>query len=256
MQNIQEDNQSSGLLIPNFRSIHRNGDSPVISHDKSYIYRSAGLGSLTHKQLKYLEQKRINKIIDLRSEKETLEEPDSNLGSISYVNIPLVSDKNSPSKITMIINAYRMADYWREMMAMILDENSESIKTIIIELAKTTDTKSTLLHCTGGKNRTGIISLLLMSELGATREQIISDYMESNMSRQFITTSLKEKLGNLLFLGISVENFYPFYSANREQVVWMLDYINQKYGSPRRYLRQKAGISENVLSKLRDKFTI
>ncbi len=38
-------------------------------------------------------------------------------------------------------------------------------------------------HCSGGKDRTGIVSLVVLTVLGASREDILADYMQTNIAR-------------------------------------------------------------------------
>ena len=55
------------------------------------------------------------------------------------------------------------------------------------------NTKTNVLYfCNAGKDRTGVVSAILLDKIGADREEIISDYMETKENlRKVIETYVK-----------------------------------------------------------------
>ena len=112
-----------------------------------------------------------------------------------------------------------------------------------------------LWHCTDGKDRTGVASMLLLSALGAERETIIMDYMLTNTFnsaklqkiRQLPWTAelSEQKLEILLFIsGGVIEQF----------MTHTLDVLEERYGSVEGYLSEELNVKKAELSYLRDKY--
>lgn len=112
-----------------------------------------------------------------------------------------------------------------------------------------------LFHCTSGKDRTGVAAMLILLALGADRETALSDYMETNRSRQAQIDELKRSRGSLieenpeewelLLIGVGV---LPRL-ANAA-----LDAIYDKYGTAEAYFEKEFGLDAQRLEALRDRY--
>ncbi|MFW9856472.1 MAG: tyrosine-protein phosphatase, partial [Candidatus Thorarchaeota archaeon] len=176
------------------------------------IYRSATLHNYVNDDYfnKWVDEKGIKSIVDLRSEKEVLESPYvGNLpNKISYYNMPffpVVSDDQTErieasKKQESLIEAYRWA----------LEQKSDQIRAIFRFLSLSTN-YPLVIHCYAGKDRTGIIVALIHLLLGTRKTLIIQDYLISstNANRDaisFLIDFIEDKGGiekYLTFIGIS-----------------------------------------------------
>ncbi|HEX7869419.1 MAG TPA: tyrosine-protein phosphatase, partial [Chryseobacterium sp.] len=145
----------------------------------------------------------------------------------------------------------RMLDFYKNYVT----ENPEIIKKIIHEILDSED--PVLYHCTAGKDRTGIITALILTILKFDRETIDNDYLLSNNYRKKLVQKRLHLAKNLHFL-------YPKMDLNViEKLSWVeLNYlnvafleINKKYGSIDTYIHQELGISENKRNEYILKFT-
>ena len=120
---------------------------------------------LDEEEVIYLENNNIKTIIDLRSSFEVNKKPNFLANKdFKYYNISLISD--SPKYETDIPINY---------IKKIMDKSSiySVIKTMI-------EAKSNVLfHCAVGKDRTGVISMILLLVAGVYEEDIIADYQVS-----------------------------------------------------------------------------
>ena len=90
-----------------------------------------------------------------------------------------------------------------------------------------------LFHCAAGKDRTGIIAMLLLGAVGVSKEDIISDYeMSHNYVRQF-TTDISGSHG-----------------SNMDK---LMGDIEKGFGTAAGFLNA-CGISEEELTHLKEKF--
>jgi len=94
--------------------------------------------------------------------------------------------------------------------------------------------KTLLFHCTAGKDRTGFASLLLLSALGVSADDILADYLASNEhNRRFIAGVLAQ----IVPLGVREEVMMPLLEVRADYLDASLRAIEGEYGSVARYLR-------------------
>ena len=100
-----------------------------------------------------------------------------------------------------------------------------------------------LFHCTAGKDRTGILAMLLLSLAGVAREDILADYQISETYLAEIIQLIQLRVPDLAaFAG----------QSRREYLEECMDLLLDKYGSVPDYLRA-AGLTAGELETLRHK---
>ena len=121
---------------------------------------------LTDKEVQWLLDNNITTIIDLRSEEEILKKPCflKNQDGFRYLHLPVTGGGEIPKSLEHLYLVYRqMAD----------DKMEKIIETIM-------NAESNVMYfCTAGKDRTGVVSAILLKRLGFSDEVIIDDYMKS-----------------------------------------------------------------------------
>lgn len=247
--------------VTNFRTIGniKNIDGRILKEGK--FYRSAHLHKLKKKSIKTLGNLGIKEIIDLRNSKEISQRPDVILQNVDYKNYSAFEDEGDQldqakklvlkGKVKGSDADQRMLDFYKTYAT----ENPEIIKKIIHEILDSKD--SVLYHCTAGKDRTGIITALILTILKFDRATIENDYLLSNNYRKQLVQKRLHLAHNLHFL-------YPKMDLNViEKLSWVeKDYlkaafleINKKHGSIDIYIHQNLGISENKRNEYILKFT-
>ena len=105
-------------------------------------------------------------------------------------------------------------------------------------------------HCASGKDRTGLIAMLLMASTGCTRREIVEDYHESEDF--FLSTTHNRLIGvsgtanKYLDKGTLKQLGAPKYAMEAA-----LDYLDRKYNGPCNYL-DSIGFTEEWRDKLKD----
>jgi len=100
-----------------------------------------------------------------------------------------------------------------------------------------------LIHCTQGKDRTGIVVQLVLMLLGVPTSAINHDYMQTSAE---LEPEREEKRREIHSIGLTDE----FADCDPDLVKAVDTHIKEKYGSVERYLIQ-AGVSEETQSQLR-----
>lgn len=257
---FSEKNQIEIKKVNNFRYLGgiKNTDGKILRD--SLIYRSANLHRLRRSSYKQFDQLKISKIIDLRTTQEANKEPDHLPKNISYSIFPAFEDKNDEMKnakklaLTGKINANdadeRMLRFYKDYVS----ENPHVIKKIITEILNAD--QPVLYHCTAGKDRTGIITALILKILKFDNKVIFDEYLESNNLRKKVTDKRLNLANTLHFiypkldLGVIEKTSW----IERQYLQAAFDEIDTQYGSVDHYIHQVLGISENERERYIQKF--
>lgn len=247
--------------VTNFRTIGniKNVDGRILKQGK--FYRSAHLHKLKKRSFKTFENLGIKEIIDLRNSKEILQRPDVIPQNVDHKNYSAFEDEGDQldqakklvlkGKVKGTDADQRMLDFYKTYAT----ENPEIIKKIIHEILDSED--HVLYHCTAGKDRTGIITALILTILKFDTATINNDYLLSNNYRQKMVQKRLHLANDLHFL-------YPKMDLNViEKLSWVeknyletaFSEIDKKYGSIDIYIHQNLGISENKRNEYILKFT-
>ncbi|MFC4335604.1 tyrosine-protein phosphatase [Salininema proteolyticum] len=115
------------------------------------------------------------------------------------------------------------------MYAAILDSDTEWLATNVIELSQNLPA---LVHCSAGKDRTGVVVATALSLVGVDRENIIADYLETNRNRAAIEGMLKRTASmGASFSRAPAEVLDKILDAPREAVTSFLDRLDEKGGA-------------------------
>lgn len=128
--------------------------------------RSDYPGKLTAAEVQWLFQNDITTIVDLREEKEYRLKPcilELEPG-FTYYHLPVTGGGDTP----------RSPDAVAEVYLGMLDEQMDKIIGTIMD-AKT----NVLFFCGAGKDRTGVVSAIILKKMGYSNRKIIADYMET-----------------------------------------------------------------------------
>lgn len=205
---------------------------------KGRFIRSGGISELSEEDCEYLYDYGIRTIIDLRSESERSLKPDrlNNYKDVKNYAFSLSEDAE-PSKMQSVIDASMDHLYCR-----ILDKSQKMIGDIFkIMLASQ---GSVLFHCTAGKDRTGVLAMLLLKLADVDEETIINDYAASYQNLLPYIHRLQKSLEDIhMKLPLHV------FESDPENMRRTLAYFNQRY-SIRGYLTS-AGLNEEEIDALR-----
>ena len=156
-----------------------NKDGKVVR--KNYLIRSANLSRINSRTLHRLEKYHLYKIIDLRTNEEISEKPNKIIAGAQYIQLPIFNEKTigitREKDIGIKEMLHALPDLTGLYRNMVTNEYSVTqLKQIIHEIIDS-DGYPILFHCSAGKDRTGIVSLLLLSILDVSEDKIIKDYL-------------------------------------------------------------------------------
>lgn len=106
-----------------------------------------------------------------------------------------------------------------------------------------------LFHCTAGKDRTGLLALLLLEVAGVPTEAIIEDFA---LTHDRIDPLRERLLNDAEKRGVSREQFSRLLGATPDLIKPAIEHLHSRYGGAVEYLKS-FGVSEETLSRVREK---
>ena len=189
----------------------------------------------------FLKNYGLKNVMDLRSSDECAAVPDvlSLDKSISYINVPMY-DKMAAKGTRSAADECKPFS-WADHYIRMVEENKLWVLNVLSALEKAQG--CTLIHCATGKDRTGLVAMVLLGLCGVSDEDIIADYSVS----QIYLKPLYEKL---IKDGASRTLSDPCFSTAPENMALLLTHINSVYGGIPSYLKT-CGVSDDLIASLR-----
>ena len=253
---LPDDDLGARLLVLegaiNFRDLggYRTADGRRVKWGR--VFRSGALTSLTDSDLITLQQLDLRQVLDLRTTGESLSAPDRLPEGAAYVPLPVRSETGTLAQFYALWRYYNRLDklLLQTYTRTILEQNASLFGEVFRRLAQDGGTPA-VVHCTAGKDRTGILSALLLGTLGVPESTIIADYSLTNRYFEPISSAIKAQMQALDRIGLSADDMHPLLLANPETMKAALAYVNRRYDSIEAYLQQRAGVDEATLARLR-----
>lgn len=194
-----------------------------------------------------LEELRVARVLDLRDERERDAAGVLVSEVIDVVHHPVLDptftwhDHDHAEPLTLLQNRYRV----------ILESFSSRFVGALESIATTFDgdaTAAVAYHCAVGKDRTGLLTALVLDALGAPEEAIVQDYVRSARSTA-VQVSWLWSFGLPQGNTSDEELATGVWSARPETMASTLRWLDAEHGGARRYL-EEAGLPADVLGTL------
>lgn len=108
-----------------------------------------------------------------------------------------------------------------------------------------------LIMCMGGKDRTGFCAAMILTALGVPREQVLEDYLLTNVFAADRVRRLVRRLGLLTLGRVGEPTLRPFLEARPEYLAAAFDAIDAHHGGVDAYLAEAAGLAPTARESLR-----
>jgi len=215
----------------------------------SQVFRSDALHLLSAADVTRLrDELQISDVIDLRSTSELETDGRGPLAAepMRFHHVPLFDGvvrnrqaEGTPEPVTLADRYFLLAEFAKAPIA-----------RVITTLAETT--APAVYHCAAGKDRTGVISAVLLSLLDVNDEIIVADYALTQENLDQIIDRLMATEGYQAMLSALPPDTLH---AEPETMIALLGRVHAKYGSMRGYAHA-AGVPDATIDQLRGRLLV
>ncbi|MDR2565575.1 MAG: tyrosine-protein phosphatase [Bifidobacteriaceae bacterium] len=229
----------------NFRDV---GGYPVAGGGATrpgVLFRSDSLDGLTPAGRRALHELGVRSVIDLRSAEEVAAAPDplSGLG-LEIRRLPLFGAAD-PTRGA--VGPDRLEDIYWHMLEQAGTRIAEAVGQIALGPAPA------LVHCTAGKDRTGVVVGLALDAIGVERASIVTDYAasEANLAGDWLAAAVARSGSARTQLG----GLTPAWLTSPAWLMTaLLERVDQSHGGAAAYLRAH-GLAPVELAALAERLT-
>ncbi|GAB4517521.1 MAG: tyrosine-protein phosphatase [Anaerolineae bacterium] len=216
------------------------------------VYRSGTLSRLTPAGWEQVAALHIQAVCDLRSDDELKEDPATLPAGLAYTHLPLNTESQTFSRLRGLLFERRNMDVLmvRTYVDLMVERNPQVFGAALAQLADPANLPA-IIHCTAGKDRTGVTIILLLMLLDVPQEIIMADYTLSNYDYAFFNEVAEVALRPFARLGITTADLQPLLSADSRTAVAVIEHIKSRYGSAERYLMERAGLDTETLARIK-----
>ena len=217
------------------------------------LYRSDALHLVTDAGLEELTALRLCRVIDLRDDSELASSPSRLDGIDAIVHHtpifagPAVAPPDAQAKApgSLQLNGMTLTGLYRLM----LDRFAANLVAAVRIIARSGE-EPVLVHCTAGKDRTGMVVALSLLAAGVDRDAVVADYAatEENLRGDWSTTTLQKMVDSGLAASSELEQIATGSPAAAMEEI--IDHLKADYGSAAAFLLAN-GLTQNDLDDLR-----
>jgi protein-tyrosine phosphatase len=225
---------------------------------RGMLYRSDDLSKLTRGDVARLEQLGLRLVIDLRTPDESKTSPDRLPASpgLRCQQIPFHiswGDLTSAGMFRFVLKDARQFDFHKFIVDLYHDIAFNQAGKVgeIFNLISMPENQPALIHCTSGKDRTGILAALIQLLAEVPPQVVMADYLQSNhLSAARLRAILRFTRWISLFR-VTAEQMQPALEVRPEYLEAILDEIQSKHDGVEGYLVRACEVSPDRLGQLK-----
>lgn len=245
---------------PNFRDFGGYAAADGGTIRRGVLYRSGALGRLTEADIDTLNRLGAWTIVDLRHDGERIVAPTpATLSAAAVHSLPMGSGNGAapvprPALLTVPdATTLQAVEAIKASYRRFVHEHRDRFAGLFGVLLDAPPGPS-VIHCTAGKDRTGISVALVLLALGVDRDQVVDDYCAT---RGYLDAAWRERilaamLGDAGQVNRSVADV--MFDAHPDYIGASLAEMDERHGSPDAYLRDVLGMDIRRIGRLRERY--
>lgn len=229
------------------------------------IYRGPALSDLSPEEQAVIEDLSFNYILDLRSQQEADKAPDDIPKDVVYIRqcasvfngeeidlSPQAFKANTKQSLAAFSHLIKNTLHQTSYNQMVFSNPALKELFSLLEEYKT----PLYIHCSAGKDRTGLAALLILIALGVDKEIALDDF---ELTNRYYAEKIEKALKKHVFLSKVSKSIRQLIQASegvsRQSAKNALDAILKRYGTFENYFLQEFDLSSQKLEELRSYYT-
>ena len=223
------------------------------------LYRCGTLHYLTDEGVEALDGLDIHLICDLRrpDEREGEPTPDTAKGK-HHLEVPI--DPGSAIEMRNRLNDETLGldervDFMTRLTSELTRDHADDY-AIMFDALIGLDEGGFLVHCSAGKDRTGVAVALILHALGVPKNTVLDDYLATNIATDyegFVLPHLVKKYEKHV-TGISREAIMAVAGVREAYLEAAYAEIDARFDDVEHYIYDAVGVTKSDLSRLRDRY--
>ncbi|MBQ9030226.1 MAG: tyrosine-protein phosphatase [Parasporobacterium sp.] len=240
------------------------GDGRIIKPGK--LIRSGRLSDISQNDMGQLSSL-IDVVVDFRDVPERLEKPDRTIPGVTCFHIPIL-EKLAPgvtqetrSEKEMFAGIAQDPKRAKQMICGIyrrfaLDDFSVSQYRKFLRILLEEHEKAVLWHCSAGKDRAGMASVIIEEILGISREDIIADYLQTNdcLADDIVIMTRHAKEMLQIQSPEADQAFRCLFGADPDYIRVFYEAAEEKYGDFRTFIHDGMQLTDQEILRLQEMY--
>lgn len=238
--------------IPNFRDFGGYPTQNGVKIKSGLLYRSGTLYKASDADLDQLSALGIKTIIDLRSKREHERRPDRlpNNSQITVIHLPIQVKQHPDSGLTAQLFSFAFGKKRKLDFSAVIQTGYREFVTDfhlafghILKVTLNAENLPLLIHCSAGKDRTGLACCIIQQLLGMSYAQVLHDYLLSNELSRAYRSEMFRKLRLLALIGITQKRLQPLFEVREDYLGAAFEQIEKDHTTFENYVRNKLRFS-------------
>lgn len=218
------------------------------------LYRSGDLSKATDADLEQIATLGIKTVCDLRSEIERRKEPDRvpTAKPFTFFNIPMrpIIDYHGRSLhrlFSLMFGSERRIDYVAESYQAYREYATRYLPQLkaLFHRISNPENLPVLIHCSAGKDRTGVVSSLIQLVLGVPLDTAMDDYLKTNDNLNTYKEDVFRRLSKLGYFGVPWKKLYaPLFAARADFLNAAFEQVKDEFGAVDEWFRRGLELSD------------
>ncbi|SHN08145.1 tyrosine-protein phosphatase [Actinacidiphila paucisporea] len=218
------------------------------------VFRADAPDRLTAADLAAIDQLGLRVAYDLRTDDERTKAPSALPAAVRHVPFAIGGDASRPNPLGDLFRSGRVAEVPDDLLHRIyldMGEQDAAVLGRVLTGLAAPDGLPAVIHCTAGKDRTGMAVALLLSVLGVDDATVLDDYTLSSV--YFSERRVAHLLPRLAKLGLDLARYREVFGAPRHAMAATLEALRGRYGSVEDYLTGPGGVTPGTIATLRER---
>ena len=228
------------------------------------LIRSGEIDEISESSMQSLDNMGVSVIVDLRTTSEATAHPaqwPEGEGPVRH-NFPVMENESQmiEDMRASIRSGKAKAEETDALFAgafgYIATDYTDEYRDLFDVLLGQPEGEAVLYHCSGGKDRTGVATALVLTALGVTKEDIQADFMMSNTLKDADNKAeqIAAEVNSAQGTSMTADAVWPSLGVRESYLDEFYDSVEERYGSVDGYLREGLGLTDEDLDTLRKRY--
>jgi protein-tyrosine phosphatase len=222
------------------------------------LWRSGAFDEIGREGLARMRALGVTTVFDLRSGTEKRRRPSPLLAQAGFTVAEEPHEMHSGDLYAVLRKPETTPEDCADIMLTIYRRLPRLFQPVFSRCARTVTQSETpvAIHCTAGKDRTGVVVALILDLLGVSREDIFEDYLRSTAATEALRALFVQHGKGTDFEAVPLARIEPVIAADARYLRAMFDQFDAEFTSTEAYFRDVLRFSDADLVDLHARLII